>query len=102
MIWQIFLSAVEIGSDRDEVRPVDLVAVGNSLGPDVLVLIPCTEAKFVVSILLSGFQVVQAKMITVFLISEALGDFDSVFLVDLALAFGLFCCLLCSTMSIDL
>ena len=69
-----------MGSDQGEIRPVDLVAVGNSLGPDVLVLLPCTKAEFVVSIGISVFKVLHGNLITVRYVSEALGDLDSVFL----------------------
>ena len=73
-------SAVGMGSVEDEVWPVDLVAVGYSLGPDVLVLLPCTKAEFVVSIGISVFHVLHGNLITVRYVSEALGDLDSVFL----------------------
>ena len=82
--------AVEIDSDHDIFRPVDLVAVRDTLWPDGLVLSPGGEAELEASILLSASLVLHANLITVIMISEAVGDVDTV-LADRHISVSDFC-----------
>ena len=70
--------AVEIGSDHDIFRPVDLVAVRDTLWPDVLVLHEGRVAELEESILLSASRILHVNLITVVHVSEAVGDVDTV------------------------